>query len=456
MDALFRQLSVFFSLAAPLAAGDRIVAAFSGGPDSTALLLGLRRLARERGVRLDAAHLDHAMDPTSAGRAAGAARIARRLDVPLWRERRPVDELRRSGESREAAARRVRYAFLDEVRRRLGARYVATAHHRDDQAETVAMRLLYGSRLTGLAGIRPVQGAVVRPLLGLGRAELAAAVAASGLEPLQDPGNADLSAVRNRLRHQLLPSLAATEPGLSRCLAAVATAARGAAARIEERLTEHLRPVAFGGGFALHRDRFESLPASLRPAALDLLHRRAGVPYPASRVAGKELVRQLLAPAQVGCDCGAGWRWESRGELLLLIPAAAPPQALPFSCTLRVPGEVSLPEIGGRFRLSLGPVASWMFRGRPDRAGLALALSPGDVVEIRTRRPGDRVQPFGRGRPRRLKEVLIDHKVPRGRRDQLPLLCVGGRIAWVPGVTVDERCRLTDQGKAWIVEWEAP
>lgn len=452
MDDLLSHLLAFFSSEAPLGENDGIVVAFSGGPDSTALLLGLGRLARQRRVRLHAAHLDHALDPASGGRAAGAAELARRLGVPLRVERRCVRRLRRAGEGIEEAARRIRYAFLEEVRQSLGARYVATAHHRDDQVETVLLRLLYGSGLTGLAGIRPHRGRIVRPLLGLGRDELAAVVAAAGLRPLADPTNHDAGAARNRVRHHLLPRLAAREPGLVRCLAAVADAARQAAARSDRRLAEHLQPAAANGGIAVPRVRFESLPESLRPQALALLHRRAGVPYPASGAARRELLRQLAAPGKVGCDCGDGWRWESRGGLLLLTRAAAAPGAGGFSYTLRVPGELPVPEIRARFRLERGPVAPWMFQGRPDRAGLALPLAPGDEVEIRTRRPGDRVQPFGRSRPRRLKEILIDHKVPRDRRDALALLCVGGRIAWVPGVTVDERFRLADHRQAWIAE----
>src|SRR5215210_2570161 len=132
-------LETFFRDQAPLAPGDGLIAAFSGGPDSTALLLGLAPL----GFRLIAAHLDHAMDPGSAERAEAAARIAAQLKVPLVMERREV--LRQAAESLEAAARRVRHEFLEEGRRQAGARWIATAHHRDDQAETVILRLLFGS-----------------------------------------------------------------------------------------------------------------------------------------------------------------------------------------------------------------------------------------------------------------------------------------------------------------------
>src|SRR5437763_11884254 len=213
MDLLQRLEDFFRTSGAPLAPGDGVVVAFSGGPDSTALLWGLAALAPRLSLRLFAAHLDHAMDDGSAARAAAAARLAGRLGVPFIAAvaaRRDIP----GGESREAAARRVRYGFLEEVRQAAGARWVATAHHRDDQAETVLLRLLFGSGVEGLAGIRPVQlatGAVIRPLLDAPRAELApalAAVPAAGLLPVDDPTNRDLAVPRNRVRHRLLPALA--------------------------------------------------------------------------------------------------------------------------------------------------------------------------------------------------------------------------------------------------------
>ncbi len=160
---LLDALATFFRDEAPLARGEGVVVAFSGGPDSTALLWGMSRLAAERGFRLAAAHLDHAMDPGSGGRAAAAARLAAALSVPLIAGRAGQASTGRAGpaESAEAAGRRARYEFLERVREDFGARWIATAHHRDDQAETVLLRLLFGSGLEGLAGIRPLHGAVV-------------------------------------------------------------------------------------------------------------------------------------------------------------------------------------------------------------------------------------------------------------------------------------------------------
>jgi tRNA(Ile)-lysidine synthase len=241
-------LAHFLDSAAPLERGERLLVAFSGGPDSTALLCGLSRLRRERGLALTAVHLDHGLDPGSAGRARAAARLAAALEVDLVEERRDVPALRRlsrSTESLEAAARRVRYEVLEEVRERLGARWVATAHHLDDQAETVLLRLRFGTGLEGLAGIRPVHGRVIRPLLGVRREELRRYLeaAAPELVPVEDPTNDDLRPWRNRVRHLLLPVLAtpaAAAPDLPERLARLAERARRGGAALDARLARIL------------------------------------------------------------------------------------------------------------------------------------------------------------------------------------------------------------------------
>ena len=455
--SLLSTLDSFFRETAPLCPGEGIVAAFSGGPDSTALLLGLSRL----GVEATAAHLDHGLDEGSAGRAATAAAVAARLGVPFIAERRAVPALRQPGESAEAAARRIRYGFLEEVRARLGARYVATAHHRDDQAETVLLRLRFGSGLAGLAGIRPVRGRIVRPLLDLPRAALREEVAAAGLPWIDDPTNRDLAVPRNRMRHLVLPALDPHPPGegeldLSTRLACLAERARRANAALDRRLAMILAVRALEDGVAVDRAALLGLPEELLCHALAGLHRRAGAPYPAGSAARVELLRQLRRPAaeRSACDCGGGWRWEAEGGLLTLRRPAGSENPLRFTYTLEVPGVLEIPELGVRVGLHHRPVEPWMFQGSPHRAGLALPLRPGDRVTVRNRRPGDRLHPLGAAGSRRLKEVLIDRRVPKDLRDRIPLLCLGERIVWVPGITIDQRFRITGEAAAWVAEVE--
>lgn len=434
----------------------RILAAFSGGSDSTALLAGLAAVAPRLGLELHAAHLDHGLDADSRRRARQACRLAAALGVELAVERlKPAAR----GGGREAAARRARYAFLESRADEVGADFIATAHHADDQAETVLLRLLYGTGIAGLAGIRERRGRVVRPLLGLRRRQLRDSLAAarySRLRPVADPTNDDLASARNRVRHLLLPRLERRTPDvvarLCRLSAAAAAAGRHVAALLAARLSP--RPVPGEPGVVVDRSAFEALPEALVPHALALLHRLAGAPYPAAAQARTELVRQLRTNrgGRVGCDCGGGWRWEAASGVVQLVRRESP--ALEFTYTLEGPGEVEIPEVGLRFRLRRGRVAPWMFTAFADRAGLA-APSGRWRVEIRNRRPGDRLVPLGSGHPRRLKDLLIDRRVPRRSRDRLPLLVVDGEIAWVPGVTIGESFRLgppVTARRAWIAE----
>jgi tRNA(Ile)-lysidine synthase len=210
--------------------GDRVVVAFSGGPDSTALLLALHAL----GVPLVAAHLDHGLRPGSGGDAAAARRLARSLRVP-FRSARLRGLRKRARGSLERAARAERYAFLARVARREKAAAVAVAHHRDDRAETVLHRLLQGGALPGLAGIplrRPLPGApgcpVVRPLFDVDRAAVESYLRDRGVAAREDPTNGDGSNARSRLRHRVLPAVLAEYPGARASLLRLADTAREA------------------------------------------------------------------------------------------------------------------------------------------------------------------------------------------------------------------------------------
>ncbi len=434
-----------------------ILVAFSGGPDSTALLWGLTQIANGIGLCLHAAHLDHGLDSDSPRRADAARDLAARLEVPITVER--LREPAPEAGSLEAFARRHRYAFLHRLADRLGAAWIATAHHADDQAETVLLRWLFGSGLEGLGAMSPARGRVIRPLLTHRRADLEDALRESGLEPIDDPTNSDLKVPRNAVRRRLLPHLEAREPGLTETLCRLASSARRATRALDRRLEPLLKPEVLTGvtglrerGLAVDRQTLESLPMALLPTALTWLHRRAGAPYPASSAARRELIRQIQAGAGLGCDCGRGWRWEADTSSFRLVRSASSPGR--FAYNLMVPGSVDVSELSLRLRLARGRVASWMYSGCIHRTGLAdLALEDSSVV-VRNRRPGDRIQPLGSSKRRRLKDLLIDRRVPRQERDRLPLLVVDGEIAWVPGVTIGERFKLSGGSSAWIAEVE--
>jgi tRNA(Ile)-lysidine synthase len=200
-----------------------VLVACSGGADSAGLLYALARLAPELGISLVAASVDHGLRPDAAADVAIAARQAEALSVPFHALGVTVS----GGASVQAAARASRYAALRKVAAREGASRIAVGHTRDDQAETVLARLLRGSSLRGLGGVAPRRAdGVIRPLLDCARADVRALVVAEGLPFVDDPSNADARFLRARIRADVLPALAALDPGVVAHLAALADDAR--------------------------------------------------------------------------------------------------------------------------------------------------------------------------------------------------------------------------------------
>ena len=442
--------------------GDGLLLAFSGGPDSSALAAGLGRLPSRWDLRL--CHVDHGLDPASAARAVVARGVAESLGLPF--SCRVVPGARPPGESLEAWARRRRYELLEEERRRwvdgleAGRRvWVVTAHHSDDQAETLLLRLAFGTGWTGLGGIRRRHGWVLRPALDLRRRQLAAFGHGSGLQPVEDPTNEDLRRPRNRIRHRILPEWNKREPDLVALLGRVADRAARSTERLDTRLASltRLRPAGTGIsglgaselGVELSVPRLRALPAVLRRQALEAAERKAGRALGSSARAKGELLDQLDGKrhAGTGCDAGDGWRWQGDSATLRLLPPATQPSA-DFTYTLRVPGSIELQEIGARLsietvrstgasQLELGPLPNAPSEFRLFVPARACRATPS--IEARSRRPGDRIRlPSG---SKKVKSLLIDRKIPRERRDQLPIVIFDDHVAWIPGVAFDERYR---------------
>ena len=264
---------------APLA-GQRVVLGLSGGADSVALLDALVSLAGRHRLAVVAAHLDHRLRPASAEDAVFCRRLCEDLGVPLHTAEADVSaRARRERGGLEQAARRERYRFLRRVREETGAAVIAVAHTRDDQAETLLMRLLRGAGATGLGGMRPRVGRLLRPLLEVSREEVLAHLRERGLGWREDPSNADLRHLRNRVRHELLPYLEtrfnpALREGLARTaglLAAEAAYLSGEADALLERIAR-----AEDASIVLDASGLASAPPAVARVAVRQALRRAG------------------------------------------------------------------------------------------------------------------------------------------------------------------------------------
>ena len=406
-----------------LTPGARVCVGLSGGIDSVVLLHALWRMARAEApaIRLSAAHVHHGISTRADDWAAFCSACCARLEVPLRVVR--VEVPRDSGEGLEGAARRLRHGVFAE----LDADWLALAHHRDDQAETVLLNLLRGAGVAGAAGMlaerpQPRGPALVRPLLGVARAAIEGYAEAHGLAWVDDESNGDRHFRRNFLRHDVMPPLEQKFPGAGASLARAAAHFAEAAALLDDLAALDRQAVAAASG-RIALDAFHGLAPARARNLLRHAWSRAGFRAPDARWID-EAQKQLAtagASSELRLATADGELHVYRGELHL-VPLREAPPAVPVPWS----GQEALPWAGGRVRFTAST-------GQGLRRG---ALAEKHVL-LQARQGGERLQPDAR-RPRRtLRNLLQENAVPPWERERLPLLWIDGRLAWVGAIGCD-------------------
>ncbi|ABK99855.1 tRNA lysidine(34) synthetase TilS [Pelobacter propionicus] len=436
------------------APGDTVILALSGGADSCVLLDILAGLT-EFSPCLVIAHLNHQLrGAESDGDELFCRSLAERYGLPFRSRSLDVAALaRRQGLNLEDAGRRARLEFLEDVARSFHATAIALAHHADDQAETVLMRLLRGSGMTGLRGMSfRGPGGRIRPLLNSRRCEIDAYLRARGLEHREDASNRDTAFLRNRIRHELLPLLEQYNPairerlvgtaalladeddlleGMAEDLAARAchfgsdsvscslTRLEGEPQALKRRLVRRILAHLTGNGEHVtrrHIQAMEDLMDSPRPnATLNLFRGIRAV-----REYGTLRLSRGLPPEDLPHEArelpGPGRYILSDGSLLTLAPATAPPD------------PASLPATVALFDLEKAPFP-W---------------------RVRTFTPGDRIAPFAMAGSKKVKELFMERRVPRDQRGRIPLIFCGDDLIWVCGLRTSRLAQL-DAGSRNII-----
>jgi tRNA(Ile)-lysidine synthase len=280
-----------------------VLVAVSGGADSVALLRAMAAIRIGGRGRLCAVHVNHQLRPGEAeADEALVVELCRRLDVPCEVGRVSIARAQCGGQGLEAAARRVRYAFLQDTAARYGARYVVTAHTADDQAETILHRILRGTGIRGLSGMaraRPLGPAtLLRPLLGIRRAELLSYLGELGQSYRRDSSNRELRFTRNRIRHELLPRLARRfNPGVVDALLRLGNLAGRAQAALDHCVAYLLdRRVRWDrGAVVIDRAGLGSQPPYLVGELLAAVWRRQGWPLRAMGRREWDLLAAMLS-----------------------------------------------------------------------------------------------------------------------------------------------------------------
>lgn len=411
----------------------RVCVALSGGVDSTVVLHVLAGLRSAAGFSLCAAHVHHGISPHAEQWLEHCTQACARLNVPLSAMR--VSVSRDHPDGLEAAAREARHAALASVQ----ADWLVFGHHQDDQAETVLFRLLRGAGVRGAGAMAPVASHRLRPLLGTRRGEILAYARSAGLAWVEDESNADVRHVRNRLRHQVLPSLETVFPAAGAMLARSADNFREADVLLAD-LAE-LDAVACGGGSG--RWRVEAVQALSDSRLRNLIRWRIhalGLDAP-PRAHLIEAVRQLRASATASLylPLGGAVCCMHQGSLWVECSLGAVPSAMNWR-----------PDTEGEVGWADGRVVCRVARGE----GLSLTLlETAKSAVLGTRGEGLRMR-IAPGRPRRsFKNLCQEAGTPAWLREYLPVLYVDGAPVWIGGIGMSSEAVCAPGERGVQLEW---
>lgn len=412
-----------------LSAGDHVIVGVSGGADSVFLLEVLAQLSAEGMIELEAVHVQHGIrgDEADADAEFVKALCADR-QVPCHVEYADVPKLAKEEKlTLEEAGRKVRYACFSREQERVGADKITIAHHQDDCAETILFNLMRGSGIKGLCGIAPVQGDIVRPLLGLRRTEIEEVLREKGLAWRTDSTNEELCYSRNRIRQELIPYLESTlNPETVKHLAEAAKMLREIDMHMEQTADDWLTDEKEG---RLNVRRLDEASAALQGY---LIRRRIAESGGLKDIGREhiEAVKQLMARSVGKTVCLPGGRTVRRdyGELAF------------FAAKDTVLDEAPMYEVNWR-EISREFFEKMQF----DQYTKCLDYDKikGDL-HLRTRMTGDRIAVFADGRTQSIKEYMINARVPAHLRDRIPLLMGGDEVLWIVGCRASEAFRVTE------------
>lgn len=443
--------------------GDGVVVGVSGGPDSIALLHLLYRFKERYNIRIVGAHLNHRFRPGDAEKDAGYVEdFCQERGIPCVIETIDIPKMAAlEGLSPEQAGRKARYDLFNRVMREHGLNKIAVAHNRDDQVETVLMRLIRGSGVSGLGGIKPVRGCIIRPVLGAPRSIIEEYCNRQKLEPVTDKTNFLPIYFRNKIRLDLLPILRDKyNKNIDRAVLDMAAILREEDRFLEHIATEELRSLATGVG--TNRLEFSVKDIAGLHRALKRRVLRDGIGHLLGDTDNLELVHidQVCDLLEIG---RTGTRLNlPRGvvagidyERFFLVREGSGKGSLEETYNITIPGKTYIPEINGVVEAfiieadslkGLGYAADGKGISKGDQAYLDFERTGRDLI-LTGREKGDRFVPLGMKGTKKLKDFFIDAKVPRDKRDLTPIIRSRLGIAWVAGYRIDERFKVSKDTK---------
>jgi len=399
--------------------GSKVLIALSGGPDSVTLLHVLLSLKEELQIEVFAAHLNHMLRGEESERDERFVKeLCKKWNVPLLTGKVNVKELSK-GKNTEAVAREVRYKFLQEKLKEINGDLIATGHTASDLLETVLLNLVKGAGVKGLRGFLPKRDRIVRPLFEVTREEVEAYVKEKGLPFVVDSSNLSTEYERNLLRLKVVPVLKEINPSVETAILRTTEILRDVEEFLELSVEPFLKEFLKEGKFCIPLTEFKKLHDALRKELITRAYRAlTGESLSYENVSS--VISLLRKEGYKEVELSKGFI-AYRDQRELCIQRKEERKTKPFYFEVKeLPARVATPKGTLVFEKDRGePIASYEeFREK----GLT----------VRSRRPGDRLTFRNFTKP--LKKFLIDRKVPARERDKLPIVTLGDRIIWIPGL----------------------
>lgn len=429
---------------------DRVIVAVSGGPDSVALLHILNRIKEEYNLHLRVAHLNHLLRDEAHIEAEFVRELAERLNLDFSYREIDISKLAKDENINiEIAGRKARYTFLSKVAEENEAQKIAMGHTADDQAETVLMRLLRGAGIEGLKGIPPIRGMIIRPLIEINREEILKFLRQNGFEWKIDISNQSSLFLRNRIRCDLLPKIERDYNYRFRdsllklaeiCREEDTFVSNLAMKKLKSSIIEHN-----SDGISLDKKKITSLPVVLRKKVFRHILKMMWSGLERIQYAHLEGIENIL-------------KNQESSELILphdtkfiitdgtiYIKSGAhetKTESKYFEYEISNPGEFMIPEINMKIIVSLDRIDDIKLNYNDKNRAFFDADKISFSLIVRGRKPGDRFQPYGMKGSKKIKELMIDEKIPYKRRGAIPIFESKNEIIWIGGIRRAEIARI--------------
>lgn len=436
-------------------ANDSILVGVSGGVDSVVLLDILVKLRPVYNLTIFVAHLNHGLRGKAADEdEAFVVNLAEKYNVKVYTKKEDMLAYADANKiSSEEAGRVLRYAFFDEIIQRENIQKIAIAHNKNDQAETILMRIMRGTGLDGIVGIKPVNGRIIRPLLFCSRAEIEAFECAEKLNHREDDTNKENIYTRNIIRNQLIPQLENLyNPNLVEGLSRMGQLLADDLEIIENQLEEILQKIAFQRQekmVSFNRKVFWDLSLGLKRRVLR--HAIQSIQGDLVNIEEKHIhnMIQLISQGKTGKEIHLTNGWIAKNNYDFFEISQPSEKYANYEFEL----EIGKKQSFGTFeietfvedKIKIDFYTKDIFLKFFDYDRIKSSL------KVRNRRPGDRIVPLGMKGSKKIKDLFIDEKVASDKRNQIPLIVCGDEIVWVVGYRIGDGFKVSEQTKKVLV-----